>query len=286
MEPKIRIRQFDDAGAFFDRAAAFLALREAEHNLPLGLATRLLDDPHAFGPADPYLAVAESAGEVVAVALRTPPHNLILSEVDDERAVPALVADLRGAPLPGLLGPVGAAARFSELWAEETGVHARVQVAERIYRAREAHPPAEVPGRCRAYEDRDRDVALAWLGAFAAESLPAGTPFDAEAILTRRLAERDAGLVLWEDDEVASLAGFGGATPNGIRIGPVYTPPELRGRGYASGLVGELTAQLLAGGRQFCFLFTDLSNPTSNSIYQRVGYRPVTDVNQWVFEQP
>jgi predicted GNAT family acetyltransferase len=49
--------------------------------------------------------------------------------------------------------------------------------------------------------------------------------------------------------------------------------------------VAELTRRLIAGGRQFCFLFTDLANPTSNSIYQRVGYRPVTDVNLWVFEQ-
>jgi len=161
-----------------------------------------------------------------------------------------------------------------------------VQVAERIYRASEAHPPADVPGSYRAYEDRDRDLVLAWLTAFVAESLPAGTPFDAEAVLARRLDERDAGFVLWEDDEAASLAGFGGVTPNGIRVGPVYTPPELRGRGYASALVGELTARLIAGGRRFCFLFTDLSNPTSNSIYQRVGYQPVTDVNQWVFEQP
>jgi predicted GNAT family acetyltransferase len=81
------------------------------------------------------------------------------------------------------------------------------------------------------------------------------------------------------------VSSFGGATPSGIRIGPVYTPPELRGRGYASALVAELTRRLIAGGRQFCFLFTDLANPTSNSIYQRVGYRPVTDVNLWVFEQ-
>jgi predicted GNAT family acetyltransferase len=286
MAPPIRVQQFDHAAAFFERAAGFLALREAEHNLPLGLALRLLDDPHAFGAEDPYLAVAEAGDEVVAVAMRTPPYGLILSEVDDDRAVGAFVADLRAAPLPGVLGPVGATALFSELWGEETGVRARVQVAERIYRASEAHQPTDVSGRYRAYEDHDHDLVLAWLTAFVAESLPAGTPFDAEAVLARRLDEREAGFVLWEDDEAASLAGFGGVTPHGIRVGPVYTPPELRGRGYASALVGELTARLLDNGRRFCFLFTDLSNPTSNSIYQRIGYRPVADVNQWVFERP
>jgi predicted GNAT family acetyltransferase len=286
MTPPIRVRKFDDVATFLDRATGFLAAREAEHNLPLGLATRLIGDPHAYGTDDPYLAVAEAVDEVVAVAIRTPPHNLILSEVDDDRAVAALVADLRGTALPGVLGPVVAAGRFAERWATETGVRGRVQVAERIYRASEAHPPEDVPGSYRAYGAQDRDLVLAWLTAFVAESLPAGTPFDAEAALVRRLNERDAGFVIWEDGEAASLAGFGGVTPTGIRVGPVYTPPDLRGRGYASALVGELTARLIAGGRTFCFLFTDLSNPTSNSIYQRVGYRPVTDVNQWVFEQP
>jgi len=80
-----------------------------------------------------------------------------------------------------------------------------------------------------------------------------------------------------------SIAGYGGPTPNGIRIGPVYTPPDLRGRGYASALTARLTQTLLDGGRRFCFLFTDLANPTSNSVYQRIGYRPVTDVDLWRF---
>jgi len=97
------------------------------------------------------------------------------------------------------------------------------------------------------------------------------------------VADPDGGIVVWEEGEPVSLAGFGGPTPNGIRIGPVYTPPGLRRRGYASALTAALTQQLLDGGRRFCFLFTDLANETSNSIYQRIGYRPVSDVDQWSF---
>ena len=97
-------------------------------------------------------------------------------------------------------------------------------------------------------------------------------------------ARRTAALVLWDDDGPVSLAGYGAPTPNGIRVGPVYTPPELRGRGYASALTAGLTERLLAEGRLFCFLFTNLANPTSNSIYQQVGYRPVTDVTVWRFD--
>jgi predicted GNAT family acetyltransferase len=83
--------------------------------------------------------------------------------------------------------------------------------------------------------------------------------------------------------KIVSFASFGGQ-PNGIRIGPVSTPPPLRGRGYASALVGELSARLLSGGRRFCFLYTDASNPASNRIYQRIGYRHVCDSAEIAFE--
>jgi predicted GNAT family acetyltransferase len=95
----------------------------------------------------------------------------------------------------------------------------------------------------------------------------------------RRLSAEGTGILLWEHDgEPVSLAGWGGRTPNGIRVGPVYTPPELRGRGYATAVTAELSRRLLAGdlgpgNRRFCFLYTDLANPTSNSIYRRIGYR-------------
>jgi len=95
----------------------------------------------------------------------------------------------------------------------------------------------------------------------------------------------DGGIELWEDEgEVVSLSGWGGPTPNGIRIGPVYTPPEHRGHGYATALVAELSQRLLDGGRSFCFLYTDLANPTSNAIYERIGYVKVAEAAMVAFE--
>ena len=80
------------------------------------------------------------------------------------------------------------------------------------------------------------------------------------------------------------MGSYGGPTPNGARIGPIYTPPDQRRRGYGSALTADLTQLQLDRGRRFCFLFTDLANPTSNSIYQQIGYRPVSDSAQWAFE--
>jgi len=104
-----------------------------------------------------------------------------------------------------------------------------------------------------------------------------------EDVVDRRLRS-SGGFALWEDGEVVSLSGFGGETPHGIRIGPVYTPPRLRRRGYASALVAQLSRQLLDEGRDYCFLYTDLANPTSNRIYMDVGYELVCESADYVFQ--
>jgi predicted GNAT family acetyltransferase len=281
----MHLTRYSDVDGFRARTEPFLAEREAEHNLLLGLLGRLRRDPRLYG-SDPYLAVVEDGGRIVAAALRTPPHNLVLSEVEDEAAIEPLVVDAHAAfdALPGVFGPTGPVERFVRAWQALTRARARLAVAERIYRAELVTPPHGVTGGMRPYTDADRERTLQWFDAFQAETLSVPSPDAAVDVLERRLGEPEGGIVLWEDGEPVSLAGYGGPTPNGIRIGPVYTPHERRGRGYATALVAQLTQQLLDRGRRFCFLFTDLSNPTSNSIYQRVGYRPVTDVNQWAFE--
>jgi predicted GNAT family acetyltransferase len=113
----------------------------------------------------------------------------------------------------------------------------------------------------------------------AADQSPAR---DVETI-ERRLAQNT--LSIWEVDGVAvAMCGHGGRTPNGIRIGPVYTPPEHRGRGYATSLTARVSQRQLDDGRRFCFLYTDRANPTSNAIYERIGYRKVCEAAQLAFE--
>jgi uncharacterized protein len=281
----VQLTRYENAGDFLARAGDFLAAREAEHNLILGISSRLQREPLLYGePA--YLVTVEDEGRVVGVTMRTPPHNLILSEIDDENAIPLLLEDARGVygTLPGVVGPKAPAAEFAELWQEATGTDARVEIEQRCFRAELVRAPENVVGSMRDYEPRDRDVAVRWMDAFVDEALHGPEPESSAEFVDRRNEDPDAGLVIWEDGgETVSMAGFGGRTPNGIRIGPVYTPPELRGRGYASALTAGLTQRLLDEGRRFCFLFTDLANPTSNSIYQRIGYRAVGDVDLWRF---
>jgi predicted GNAT family acetyltransferase len=277
----MELTRHESAADFLAQAGGFLGAREAEHNLILGLSSRLQVAPLLYGePA--YFAVVEQDGRVVGATMRTPPHNLILSEVDDLAAIGPLVEDARAVfdSIPGVVGPKEAVAVFAAAWPAE----ARLELAQRAFRADHVDVPAGVPGRMRDYERSDRELAAAWMDAFSDEALPERPPESSEDFVDRREEDADGGVVLWEDGgAVVSMAGFGGRTPNGIRIGPVYTPPELRGRGYASALTAELTQRLLDGGLRFCFLFTDLANPTSNSIYQKIGYEPVSDIDLWTF---
>jgi predicted GNAT family acetyltransferase len=236
----------------------------------------------------PYFAVAEDDGRIVGVAMRTPPHNLVLSEIEEDAAVGAFAEDARDAfdSLPGVVGPKARAAQFANAWRAATGATPRLQIAQRIFAADHVDEPRPTPGAMRDYERTDRELAIRWVDEFVAEALrDAPNPGSNADFVDGREADPDAGLVLWEDDGPVSMAGFGGRTPNGIRVGPVYTPPDLRGRGYASALTAVLTQRLLDSGRRFCFLYTDLANPTSNSIYQRIGYRAVADADLWTFSR-
>ena len=97
----------------------------------------------------------------------------------------------------------------------------------------------------------------------------------------RRVGDRD--VYLWEDGQPVSMAAKARPTINGITVNLVYTPPQFRRRGYATSCVARLSQLLLDSGWKFCTLFTDLANPTSNDIYQKVGYMPVCDFNECVF---
>src|SRR5262249_2708804 len=132
----------------------------------------------------------------------------------------------------------------------------------------------------------DRDLLIKWLIDFEEEALGLRVHDRTEKQVDNRLTG-DPQLMGWriwcDEGKPVSLVGYGGRTENGIRVGPVYTPPELRGHGYASACVAATSQELLDKGRKFCFLFTDLSNPTSNHIYQSIGYEPVSDVDEYRF---
>jgi predicted GNAT family acetyltransferase len=271
--------------SFLGRAGAFLEAREAEHNLMFGICSQIEADPAAFdGP--PYLAAVVHGDKVIGAALRTPPWRLVVSMMDHPGAIHRLVEDLAEVDLPGVVGPAESSGAFAEAWGRRGLASPRVASHERTYRLRQVRPPRPAPGRMARAEPKDRALLANWLEAFSIEALEDDPPQDYERVADRWIRGLGRTPYLWLDEgRPVSLTGVGGLTPHGIRVGPVYTPPAFRGRGYASNLVAAASQLQLDSGRAFVFLFTDLANPTSNRIYQSIGYEPVNDVDMWAFDR-
>ena len=283
----MKLTRYDDARRFYDRAEPFLLAHEAEHCLIIGICQTLIRQPGYY--ADPYLALVEEGDEVAAVIVRTPPFNLALSLIPDEQRIPealALVArDVYATypDLPGVFGPAALSLAFAEEWQRTSGRAYHAGMKERLYRLDRVIPVSGVSGVLRRATEADRDTLVRWTVAFNLEALGERDEAAAARWTDDALASPVRAMYLWDDVGPVSMAGYGGPTPHGNRIGPIYTPPELRGRGYASAATAAVSQLLLDSGRQFCLLFTDLSNPTSNAIYQNVGYKPVCDVDIYEF---
>ena len=266
-----------------DLAGEFLEAREAEHNLIFGICSQIEADPTQYEAA-PYLATVLHGDRVVGAAIRTPPWRLVLSVMDHPGAAHRLVDDLMDETLPGVVGPSMAAEHFAEGWTRATRVPATLVRHERAFRLQEVISPRPTSGHMILADQSHRALLAAWVEAFHDEALTGGPPQDWDRLADRWLRGLGRTPYLWvDDDRVVSLTGVGGLTPHGIRVGPVYTPPPDRGRGYASNLVAEASQLQLDSGREFVFLFTDLANPTSNKIYQDIGYQPVIDIDEYDF---
>jgi predicted GNAT family acetyltransferase len=269
-----------------DLAGEFLEAREAEHNLIFGICSTIEADPTQF-EAPPYLATVLHGDRVVGAAIRTPPWRLVLSVMDHPGAAHRLVDDLMDEQLPGVVGPSMAAEHFAEGWTRATRASVTLGHHERAFRLSQVKPPRQVPGEMVRADAFHHELLAAWARAFHEEALTGGPVQDWDAMAERWIKGIARTAYLWVDGgRVVSLTGVGGRTPHGIRIGPVYTPPELRARGYASNLVAEVSKLQLDSGRQFVFLFTDLANPTANKIYQDIGYEPVIDIDEYNFGAP
>jgi predicted GNAT family acetyltransferase len=218
---------------------------------------------------------------VVGCALRTPPRKLVVTRMPPS-AVAALVVDVATCydELSAVVGPPTAAREFARHWAERQGCATREGMAQRIYVLTRVIDPARSPaGTLRLAEANDTGLVTSWFECFRRE-LAIDLP-GARDDMAARIAAGD--IALWYDEMPRALAGVAGRSPNAVRVGPVYTPPEWRGRGYASAVVAAWSRRQLEQGARYCTLYTDLSNPTSNAIYQRIGYEPLCDAIDMVF---
>jgi predicted GNAT family acetyltransferase len=277
---------------FRDTAVPALAARPAENNLLLTVFDRLLTDgPHAFGEREPEL-LSWQGPRGTAALLRTPPYAYILAGEADRRSVTALV-DLLLDPANEYDGreinvPGSCESALVEEWTARTGHRPRVAERMRLYRLEKPIAPDPFPsGRAKLADSADIPTVARFLEEFWAE-IALSAPLDPAATAQRLAAVRVAEGCFWLWlDEAGEPVSFAGTTPivaGSGRIGPVYTPGHLRGRGYAGAATSAAGRSLLERGAGEVLLFTDLANPASNALYQRIGYRPVGDRARLVLE--
>jgi GNAT superfamily N-acetyltransferase len=252
---------------------------EDRYGLLLGIAYQVLGGVHRYKQPIYWATVEDDtdAGDaaIAGCVFRTPPHQVGVTDLP-AAAIEPLVANLRETylALPGVSGPESTATAFADVWTARSGGSWSIHQRQRLHTLTSVtFPVAPAPGKLRLALEADVPVARAWMAGFIRDTGVRHVSADA----SERLIEEQR-LYFWVDGEPRCMVGAVRDSPNTTGVAAVYTPPQFRGRGYASHAVATLSQQLLDSGRRSCFLYTDLANATSTAIYQRVGYVPIDDV--------
>lgn len=273
-------RLTEDVDEFLARAGEFLRSRPALHTTPLSVTEKLRTqrtEGVVFGRL-------ERAGEVEASFFRFPSRGLSVTPLTPGQA-DTLAAHLvaLGHSLPWVTADHGTATAFAEAWRRRTGATPTVRVRLHLHRLGTLTPPKPFPaGRGRLVGERDHEDLMRWCREFAAD-VEEDVTIDAGTWAGTRFAEKR--YTFWEtpDGTPVSMAGVNPTVGGQARVDPVYTPAHLRGRGYAGAVTVEVSRAALAAGAQEVVLYTNAANPTSNALYQRLGYVRVADFTVYDF---
>jgi predicted GNAT family acetyltransferase len=275
----MNVTRYDSADAFLDVAQPVLMMAEAENNLLLGVALGIARNPSAA--RDPYLTTVSDGSGTVACAVHIAPFNLVITRAHRD-AIAALARHAFDSirDLEGVTGPSRSAEDFALAWSKLAKVQPMPRTRLRIHETRKV-VDSELPaptGHFRPAFPADLETLTAWAEVFISDArIP--QPVDARMVVSDAIGR--GRLHVWDTGQPVSMAAWTGKTPGGVRINFVYTPRELRGKGYGTACVKALTQQQLEQGSAFCWLYTDVSSAASPNIFKRIGYRPVSDVCEY-----
>jgi predicted GNAT family acetyltransferase len=274
-----RIIELSDATTFLERSRDFLLASEAENNLLLSSAWTMARNSMTRSPRLSFFTV-EKQHKLECAALNSSERRLLLSTCPIE-AAEALARELarRKLKIKGVLGPGPSASAFARVYGTESGQTLAPHLLQNILRleAPASHDPTR--GLLVVAKEKHFKLLLNWSLAFVAECGLEEPHHETEELVRRYIESRR--FFIWDDHQPVAMAGFGGVTPNGVRVNMVYTEPRFRGRGYAGTLVHTLSRKLLADGHRFCYLFADSVNPAASRIYERLGYERVCDFTEF-----
>jgi predicted GNAT family acetyltransferase len=281
----MQVTMHSDPKAFLVRAAPFFESDPFSPSVIATVTSRIASGTLPSVGDHLWFTVEEDDVHVIGLSMHTPPHNMFLSRMPEDAALfLAREVALSGRNLPGVNGAIASTRAFARAWEQITGHSSTVLAETRMYRLIELLPPQAVPGDARlACSKRDVSLVADWLAAFHDEAQPHAPVDDWTAMAKRRISAEE--LHLWQRHGTpVAVAGVSRAVAGVARIGPVFTPPMWRGNGYGSSVTAAATSAALRAGTQHVVLYTDLANPTSNSIYQNIGYSADHDAEERTFD--
>jgi uncharacterized protein len=277
----MELKRYSDAADFLNDNHQFLFANEAANNLIIGIANMLSTSKVR---RDALMCSVKERNNTLLASIMTPPRDLIVaSSGTNEKAISLLIDDLiaNKTDLPGMLAENAFADTFCKLWGEKTGDESRLFRRERAYQLLECREVRLSSGQMRLAVKDDVDQVAEWIKDFHNEIHETITGEDAKQMSEMKIANKD--IFVWIDKEIVSMCASDRESQNGKVINLVYTPPQYRGKGYATTCVHNLCQRILDEGKSFCSLFTDLDNQTSNSIYSKIGFNPILDLLHYKF---
>jgi GNAT superfamily N-acetyltransferase len=265
---------FKDPAAYAARIVPFLERNEAENGLFIGVLDLLKLDPEVMPP---LMVEIRRGDETIAAAYYRDRLLIVTRDLEDAADDLATLLKADRIDVPGVVGPSVSAEAFARAWVAIRGCESTLGMDQGLYSMKELNWPPPVPGKMRVMVSDDIPLIATWVLGFQNEATPheAGGLNDARKNAEARASKKMT--FIWEcDGRPVAMAALSRPTRHGIAVNAVYTPPEFRRRGYATALVAHISYEGLSRGKEFCCLYTDLSNPTSNSIYQKIGYTLVS----------
>ena len=278
------VQTLNNASDYLKIMQPYLLEREAENNLMLSVCLDLNDRSTDLAADDLFLVVRQDTKPVLA-CIMTPPRNLILCANDPvpDSAFELLIDHLidNSIHIPGVIGKTSLTDSFASLWVKKTGAKARIGMDQEIYVLTQVQQQDLPKGEMKQATPAEKELLLKWFDEFHAEALAGMDTIDLEMVVSDAIAK--GSVYLWVDGQPVCMADVARKMINGVCISYVYTPASSRRKGYASALTACLSQLMLNHGFDYCCLYTDKKNPTSNHIYQEIGYTPICDSNVYLF---
>ena len=277
----MKVESYIDLNLYLQAVEEYLLKNEVKNNLPIGILYSL-KDAEEDKTKDLFFSRVVDDNKNILLAIMTPPQNLIIVGEDNDKtteAIKALIEYLSDntIDIPGVIGEKILAEKFKKQWLIMRESEVELFMAQRIFKLTNLNQVEIASGLFRRVKLDDLEIIKDWYISFNQESL--SKKIDEEKARNHvRKAIESGRYYGWEKEcRLVSIASRARNTKNAVAVNFVYTPEEYRGNGYATSTVAKLSQELLNEGYKYCCLFTDLANPTSNSIYKKIGYEPIAD---------